>query len=131
MRLADRPRSGRLHMTSRRQNREIPLAYLRNRHLIATETDLNTVGIYNRRISSKIVRNRLRESGFHARRPSVGPPLTQARQLRRMAWLTDHAARRFPMRQWRRVLLRTSLASLIFARMLDVMYGLVRHCAQG
>ena len=34
----------------------------------------------------------------------VGLPLTQARRLRRMAWLTVHASRLFPMRQWRRVL---------------------------
>ena len=31
-------------------------------------------------------------------------PLSQARSLRRMAWLTAHAPRLFPMRQWRRVL---------------------------
>ena len=37
-------------------------------------------------------------------RPYVGLPLTQARRLRRMAWLTAHAPRLFPMRQWRRVL---------------------------
>ena len=36
--LADRPRSGRPHVTSRRQYRTIRLAHLRNRHLTATET---------------------------------------------------------------------------------------------
>ena len=45
-------------------------------------------------------KNRLRESSLHARRlharrPYVGPPLIQARQLRH---------KRFPMRQQRRVL---------------------------
>ena len=91
-------------MTSRRQERTICLAHLRNRHLTATETALNTVGTHNRQISPKTVRSRLREIGLRARRPYVGLPLTQARRLRRMAWLTAHAPRLFPMRQWGRVL---------------------------
>ena len=102
--LADRPRSGRPRVTSRRQDRTIRLAHLRNRHLTATKTALNTVGTHNRQISPKTVGRRLREIGLRARRPYVGLPLTQARRLRRMAWLTAHAPRLFPMRQWRRVL---------------------------
>ena len=102
--LADRPRSGRPRVTSRRQDRAIRLAHLTNRHLTATETALNTVGTHNRQISSKTVGSRLREIGLRARRPYVGLPLIQARRLRRMAWLTAHAPRLFPMRQWRRVL---------------------------
>ena len=102
--LADRPRSGRPRVTSRRQDRTIRLAHLRNRHLTATETALNIVGTHNRQISPKTVGSRLREIGLRARRPYVGLPLTQARRLRRMAWLTAHAPRLFPMRQWRRVL---------------------------
>ena len=99
--LADRPRSG---LLKGRQDRTIRLAHLRNRHLTATETALNTVGTHNRQISPKTFGNRLREIGLRARRPYVGLPLTQARRLRRMAWLTAHAPRLFPMRQWRRVL---------------------------
>ena len=38
--LADRPRSGRPRVTSRRRGRTIRLAHLRNRHLTATETAL-------------------------------------------------------------------------------------------
>ena len=78
-------------MMSRRQNRAIRLAHLRKRHLTATETALDTVGKHNRRISPKIVRNRLLESGLHARCPNVRPPMTQARRLCLMAWLTTHA----------------------------------------
>ena len=75
------------------------LAHLRNRHLTATETVLYTVVTHNRCISEKkSVRNRLRENGLHSRRPYFDPPLTLARRLRRMAWLTAHAPRRFPMR---------------------------------
>ena len=102
-RLADRPRSGRPRVTSRRRDRTIRLAHLRNRHFTATETALNTVGTHNRQISPKTVGSRLREIGLRARRPYIGLPLTQARRLRRMAWLTAHAPRLFPMRQWRRV----------------------------
>ena len=81
--LADRPRSGCPRVTSRRQDRTIRLAHLRNRHLTATETALNTVGTHNRQISPKTVGSRLREIGLRARRPYVGLPLTQARRLRR------------------------------------------------
>ena len=67
--LADRPRSGRPRMASRRQDRTIRLAHLRNRHLTATETALNTVGTHNRQISPKTVGSRLREIGLRARCP--------------------------------------------------------------
>ena len=101
--LADRPRSGRPRVTSRRHDRTIRLKHLRNRHLNATETALNN-GTHNRQISPKTVGSRLREIGLRARRPYVSLPLNQARRLRRMAWLTAHAPRLFPMRQWRRAL---------------------------
>ena len=74
--LADWPRSGRPRVTSWRQDRTIRLAHLRNRHLTATETALNTVGTHNRQISPKTVGSRLRETGLRARRPYVGLPLT-------------------------------------------------------
>ena len=117
--LADRPRSGRPRVTSRRQDRTIRLAHLRN-HLTATETALNTVGTHNQQISPKTVGSRLRENGLRARRPYVGLPLTQARRLRRMAWLTAHAPRLFPMRQWRRVLF-TDESRFTIAQMVDVL----------
>ena len=81
LRETDRPRSGRPRVTSRRQDRSIRLAHLRNRHLTATETALNTVGTHNRQISPKTVGSRLREIGLRARRPYIGLPLTQARRL--------------------------------------------------
>ena len=71
---------------------------------LAAVAALNTVGTHNRQISPKTVGSRLRKIGLRARLPYVGLPLTQARRLRRMAWLTAHAPRLFPMRQWRRVL---------------------------
>ena len=81
--VADRPRSGRPRVTSQRQDRAIHLAHLRNRHLKATETAVNTVGSHNRRIGPKTVRNRLREFGLRARRPNIGLPLSRARRARR------------------------------------------------
>ena len=150
---ADRPRSGRPRVTSRRQDRTIRLAHLRNRHLTATETALNTVGTHNRQISPKTVGSRLREIGLRARRPYVSLPLIQARRLRHMAWLTAHAPRLFPMRQWRQVLF-TDKSRFTIAQMVDVgvptsrrtfcqrlccrtgsvwgwlRYGLGRHCSR-
>ena len=146
--LADRPRSRRPRVTSRRQNRTIRLTHLRNRHLTATETALITISTHNRQISPKTVGSRLREICLRARRPYVGLPLTQARRLRRMTWLTAHAPRLFPMRQWRRVLFtdesrftlyradgrrRVYLCRRLCCRTGSVWgwlrYGLGRHCS--
>ena len=100
-RVADRPRSGLPRVTSQRQDRAIRLAHLCNRHLTATETAVNAVGSHYRRIHPKTVRNRLHEFGLRARCPYVGLPLNRARGVRRMAWVTARAPRRFPVRQWR------------------------------
>ena len=86
-----------------RQDSDIHLAHLRNRHVTATETTLTTVCNHNRHIHPKNMKNRLREFGLRARRPYIGFPLTRARRARRMAWLAAHGPRQFPMRQWRRV----------------------------
>ena len=113
-RVADRPRSGRPRVTSQRQDRAIRLPHLRNRHLTATETAVNTVGSHNRRIHPKTVRNRLCEFGLQARRPNVGLPLNRARRARRMAWVTAHAPRRFRMRQWRHVFVTDEFRFTLF-----------------
>ena len=52
--LADRPRSGRPRVTSRRQDRTIRLARLQNRHLTATVTALNTVGTHNQGLTNPL-----------------------------------------------------------------------------
>ena len=62
----------------------------------------------------------MHEIGLRARRPYVGLPLTQALRLRRMAWLTAHAPRLFPMRQWRRVLF-TDESRFTIAQMVNVL----------
>ena len=102
-RLADRSRSGRSRVTSRRQDRYIVVSHMRNRRLTAVECALNIRGNHGRPINSKTVRNRLRELGIRASRPYIGLHLTPVRRQRRMAWVTAHAPRRFPLRQWRKV----------------------------
>ena len=77
-RVADRPRRGRPHVTTPRQDGAIRLNHLHNRHVTATETALTTVGNHNRHIHPKTVRNRLCEFGLRARRPYIGFPLTRA-----------------------------------------------------
>ncbi len=58
---ADRSRSRRQRVTSRRQYMAMRLAHLRNRHVTATITVISTVCNHNRHIHPKIVRNRFRE----------------------------------------------------------------------
>ena len=115
--LADRPRSGRPRVTSRRQDRTIRLAHLRNRHLTATETALNTVGTHNRQISPKTVGSRLREIGLRTRRPYVGLPLTGC-----VVWRGWRCMRPgyFRWGSGDEFFLRTSLGSLSIAQMVDV-----------
>ena len=76
--VADRPRSGRPRVSSRRQNRTIRLPRLRSHNQTATETALTAVGTHDRPFHYGTVRNQLREAGIRADRPYVGPPLTQA-----------------------------------------------------
>ena len=103
-----------VHSSTRRYDRGTLLAHARNRNLTATGTVLNTVGTYNRPISPETVKC-VRVVFMPAVR-TFGPPLTQACRLRRIAWLTAHAPRRIPMKQWRRVVFyRTSFASLFFS----------------
>ena len=130
VRLTDVQRGGAiaLLMQGQRQHRTIRLAHLRNRHLTATETALNTVGTHNQQISPQTVGSRLREIGLRALRPYVGLPLTQARRLRRMAWLTVHAPRLFPMRQWRRVLFTDESRFTLYRA--DGWRRVYRHCGE-
>ena len=114
--LADRPRSGRPRVTSRRQDRTIRLAHLRNRHLPATETVLNTVGTHLRRLLEVDCVRLVFELVFHTL-VCLWP-----RHVGCVVW-----------RGWRRmrpgyfrwgsgdqIFLRTSLDSLSIAQMVDV-----------
>ena len=50
-RLTDRPRSGRPHITTQRQDRRIRLIHLRNRLRTATETAREVIGTHGHRVS--------------------------------------------------------------------------------
>ena len=89
---------------SRREGQAIRFAHLRDRHLTATETALNTTVTHNCLIHHKTVRYEPREVNFIVRCPYVGLPLTSLRRQRRMNWQHAHAPGRFRMIQWRRVL---------------------------
>jgi len=89
-------RSGRPRVTTRREDRHIVRAHLRNRYLPAAETSRDM------RISAKTVRRRLKAANLHARRPYRGIFLTRMRRARRLAWAQANQYR--CGRYWRRVL---------------------------
>ena len=112
-RLLDRPRSGRPHETTRRQDRAIRLEHLRDQFRTTVETAANTPIRHNNMIHPKTVRNHLKEVGVYARRPYVGQRLTQIRRQKRRDWLRRHSLCQFPMHRWRRpVKLRVQVHSL-------------------
>ena len=113
----DRPRSGRPRVTSRRQDRYMPLTHLRNRFQTAVETALVTPGTQNNRISRispDTVRNRLRKFGLRPSRPYVGMPLTSQRRQVRLNWLTRHKPNLFPLRLWRNVMFSDESRFLLY-----------------
>jgi len=59
----------------------------------------NATGV---RVSTQTIRNRLHEGGLRARRPAVGPVLTPARRMQRLAFAQDHENWR--INQWANVL---------------------------
>ena len=99
---ADRPRSGRPRVTTRRQDRVICLAHLRDRFLPATSTAAVTPGRNNPRISAPTVRRRLREANLNSRRPYVGAVLTPRHRRQRLAWARQHLC--WTRHQWHQVL---------------------------
>ena len=81
-------------MTSQRQNRYFRIIHPRNRIITAEDiTRRITPGLANVRMSGQTVRRRLRESGFRARPPLVGPMLKQRHMTVKLAWV--RARRRF------------------------------------
>ena len=83
---SDRPRSGRLRVTTLRQDRHIRFIHLRNRLVAAVHTARLTPGRTNVRISDQTVWNRLRQCGLRARRPLKGSTLKQRHRAARLPW---------------------------------------------
>ena len=76
-RTADRPHSGRPHVTTHVQDRYIRTSHLRDRYRMATTPVRVTPGTHNPSISVQTVRNMLRVAGLRACRPVVRQVLTR------------------------------------------------------
>ncbi|GFR91380.1 transposable element Tcb1 transposase [Elysia marginata] len=96
-----RPRSGRPRCTTQRQDRNLVRNHMNNRLLSASASSRQTRGRNNQRSSAKTVRRRLSTSGLRARRPYIGPILTQRHRHQRTLWAQEHGA--WDRIQWRSV----------------------------
>ena len=96
-RTADRPRSGRPHVTRPAQDQYIRTSHLQNRYRMATTARV-TPGTHNPSISAQTVHNRLREAGLGAWRPVVRQVLTRHHQLQCRLWAQTH--RRWTRQDW-------------------------------
>ncbi|GFS19332.1 transposable element Tcb1 transposase [Elysia marginata] len=100
-RVSDRPRSGRPRCTTQRQDRNLVRNHMNNRFLSVSASSRQTRGRNNQRISANTVRRRLSTSGVRARRPYIGPILTQRHRHQRTLWAQEHAV--WDRIQWRSV----------------------------
>ena len=100
--VAEAPRSGRPRMTTPRQDRLIIVNATRRR--ISTSSDLRADlrAAANLNVSNQTIRNRLHEANMRARRPAVGPNLTQAHRRACTAWCRTH--QHWARQQWSIVL---------------------------
>ncbi|GFS05704.1 transposable element Tc1 transposase [Elysia marginata] len=90
--VSDRPRSGRPRCATQRQDRNLVRNHMNNRFLSASALSRHTRGRNNQRIGANTVRRRLSASGLRARRPYIGPILTQRHRHQRTLWAQEHAA---------------------------------------
>ena len=100
--VGDRQRSGRQKVTSRRQDRNIVLANLRDRFRTSVKTARETVGVNNQRISASTVRRRFRERDLGSYKAYRGNVLTPVRRQNRNDWCRQHL--RWTQRQWQGVM---------------------------
>ena len=99
-RTRDRPRTGQPRVTTQRQDAFLRQLHLRNRFLTPSASSRQVVGRRGQ-VSVDTVRRRLRAAGLHARRPYVGPILTNVHRQRRVQWAALH--RRWARRRWSEV----------------------------
>jgi transposase len=93
-------RSGCPRVTSRRQDNHIRLVHLRNRFQTSNLTVRNIPGL--RPISSRTVRNRLREHNIRPRRPAIRPMLLPRHRTARLTWCRRYL--RFRIQEWANIL---------------------------
>lgn len=98
--VSDYPRTGRPRVTTQRQDNHIRLTHLRNRFQTASLTARTIPGL--RPISSRTVRNRLREHNIRPRRPAIRPVLQPRHRVARLAWARRHL--RFRLQDWNTIL---------------------------
>uniref|UniRef100_A0A8C7K8B0 Transposase n=1 Tax=Oncorhynchus kisutch TaxID=8019 RepID=A0A8C7K8B0_ONCKI len=98
---ADRPRSGRPHVTTPAQDRYIRTSHLQDRYKMATTTARVTPETLNPSISAQTVRNRLREAGLRVCRPVVRQVLTRRHWHQRCLWAQTH--RCWTRQDWQKV----------------------------
>lgn len=100
--VADRPRPGQPRKTDQRTDRWIVSKMLRNRKLTATkiQEDLRRRHI---RVSSRLVRNRLKAAGLKCHRPFKGIVLTDVHRRNRLRWARREV--RHGLGRWQRVLI--------------------------
>ena len=94
----DLRRSGRLRVTTARQDRHIRTSHLRNRFQTALATAAVTLGRTNNRISAQTMRNRLTERDIKCMRPYHGQMLTRRHRRERMNWVCQR--QRWTRHQW-------------------------------
>ncbi|GFS00121.1 transposable element Tc1 transposase [Elysia marginata] len=87
-----RPRYGRPRCTTQRQDINLVRNHMNNRLLSASASSRQTRGRNNQRISANIVRRLLSTSGLRARRPYIGPILTQRHRHQRTLCAQEHGA---------------------------------------
>ena len=93
-------RSGRPRVTSRRQDNHIRLVHLRNRFQTLSLTARSIPGL--RPITSRTVRNRLREHNIRPRRPAIRPILLPKHRAARLTWCRRYL--RFRIQDWANIL---------------------------
>ena len=89
----DKSRSGRMRVTSQRQDRHIRIIHHCNFMITAADSPSRTPSLANVQIAGQTVCRRLRESGYRARHQVVGPILQQHHWTERLAW--DRARHRW------------------------------------
>ena len=95
----DLPRSGRPRVTSHRD--DMALQRLVRRMPFATSPVLKQHWLFNKRLSTRTVRNRLKSAGLKSRRVIKRPLLVDRHRLTRLAWCL--ARRGWNLRTWRNI----------------------------
>ncbi|GFR89504.1 transposable element Tcb2 transposase [Elysia marginata] len=90
--VSDRPRSGRPRCATQRQDRNLVSNHMNNRFLSTSASSRQTRRRNNQRIGGNTVRRRISASDLRARRPYIGPILTQRHRHQRTLWAQEHAA---------------------------------------